>query len=95
MNQNYNYEAVKFCIAKNKYCNQMNITIDSRKYYIWLRHEMDRQGGYTNNYHVYAKVEFTDGMEFRPRNDAVGDLYYIKLNRSDVIKLLGEEAINF
>lgn len=89
------YDKIEFCEGKGKYVDQMNITKGDGKRYIWLKHVMDGQGGYTNDYHVYSKEEITDGMEFRPRNDAIGDLYYIKLSRSEIVNLLGEEAIKF
>lgn len=92
---NLNYDKVLFCERKGKYVDQMNITKKDGKRFIWIKHVMDRQGGETNKYHIYSKEEITDGMEFRPRKDAIGDLYYIKLNRNEVVEMLGKKAADF
>lgn len=91
--EKYTYAPGRFCIAKGKYINHMIIKRDSSKFYIGLRHVMDGQGGYTNYYHIYSNEEFTENMEYRPRRD--GDIYYLKLSREDVIKLLGRQAVEF
>jgi len=93
MNYKYSYNPKKFCVAKGKYIDEMILKRDSSSFYIRIRHEMDRQGNYTNNYHIYSPEEITKDMEYRPRRD--GNIYYIKLNREDTIKLLGSEAIKF
>ncbi len=89
----YKYNKAKFCVAKGKYIDQMIIKTNDSKLKIVLRHVMDRQGGYSNYFHVYSNKDFTNGMEYRPRKD--GDSFYLKLNRENVVKLLGEDAVKF